>query len=44
MANSRNDDVEYIFTVSITYPNGKTIYAWQYGKKAFRIPVKKQNK
>ena len=30
----------YIFTTVITLRNGRRIYAWQYGLKAFRIFVK----
>jgi hypothetical protein len=29
----------YIYRASITLPNGKVIFARQYGKKAFKIPV-----
>lgn len=35
-----SDAVEYIYTAFITLKNGKRIYASQYGKKAFYIPVK----
>jgi len=31
---------EYIYTAYITTRNGRRIYAWQYGLKAFRIRVK----
>jgi len=31
--------VTYIFTAYITRPDGQRIYAKQYGKKAFCIPV-----
>ena len=34
--------VEYIYTAYITLKNGKRIYAAQYGKKAFYIPVKRK--
>ena len=41
---SKNTD-EYIYTIYtkyITTRNGKRIYAWQYGLKAFRIRVNKK--
>ena len=34
-----NDLVKYIFTPFVTLMNGRKIYATNYGKKAFRIPV-----
>lgn len=40
MRNSHNDTVEYIYRPFITLKNGKRIYAWQYGLKAFRFQVK----
>lgn len=30
----------YVYRSSIRLRNGKRIFAWQYGKKAFRIPVR----
>ena len=36
-----NDSVEYIFRPYITLKNGKRLYAWQRGLKAFRFPVKR---
>lgn len=39
---NKNDKTQYIFTASILLKNGKRIYASSYGKKAFRIPVKRQ--
>lgn len=39
-----NDDDEYIFTSYITLRNGKRLYAWQKGLKAFRIKVNKSKK
>lgn len=30
---------EFVYRASITLPNGKVIFARQYGKKAFKIPV-----
>ena len=33
--------ITYIFTAYITRPDGRRIYAKQYGKKAFCIPVSK---
>lgn len=37
-----NDAVEYIYRTFITLKNGKRIYAWQYGLKAFYFPVKRK--
>ena len=37
---SRRETVKYIFRPYITLKNGQRLYAWQRGKKAFRIPVK----
>lgn len=34
-----NKNAGYIFRSYITTKNGVRIYAWQYGKKAFKIPV-----
>lgn len=39
-----DDDGEYIFTAYITLRNGKRLYAWQKGLKAFRIKVNKSKK
>jgi hypothetical protein len=36
----KDQDPHYIFTASIRLRNGKRIYAWQYGLKAFRIRVR----
>lgn len=36
-----SEDYEYIFVTYVTR-GGKRIYASQYGKKAFRIKVKKR--
>lgn len=33
----------YIYRTSIRLRNGKRIYAWQYGIKAFRIKVKQDD-
>lgn len=41
-AENLEDEFEYIYTKFIT-KNGKRIYAYQYGLKAFRIKVKKKN-
>lgn len=30
----------YIFTAFITLRNGRRLYAWQKGKKAFRIAIR----
>jgi hypothetical protein len=38
---SVSDEEDVVFTAYITLKNGKRIYAWQYGLKAFRIRVKK---
>lgn len=35
-----NLETRHIYRASIRLPNGKRIYAWQYGLKAFRIKVK----
>jgi hypothetical protein len=40
MKESKKDSEDHIYTASITLKNGKKIYAWQYGLKAFYIPVK----
>ena len=39
MDNSKEKGVTYIFTAFITLADGRRIYAKQYGKKAFCIPV-----
>lgn len=39
-----SDNTDYIYVAYITLKNGHRIYASQYGHKAFRIPVKQQNK
>lgn len=36
------DEVDVIFVTSIRLRNGKRIYAWQYGKKAFPLRVKRK--
>lgn len=36
------DGYEYVFTAYITRKDGTRIYASQFGKRAFRILVKKQ--
>jgi len=36
-----SEEESYVYTAYITLKNGKRIYAWQYGLKAFRIRVKK---
>lgn len=35
----KEQDSKIIFVASIRLRNGKRIYAWQYGKKAFPIKV-----
>lgn len=42
MAAPTDDDYEYIFVASFVAKSGKRIYAKNYGKKAFRIRVKKK--
>lgn len=32
-------EVRYIYRAFIRLRNGKRIYAWQYGLKAFKIPI-----
>lgn len=34
-----NDETKYIFRPYRTLPDGRVIWARQYGKKAFKIPV-----
>ncbi len=29
-----------VYTAYITLKNGKRLYAWQYGKKAFRLKIR----
>ena len=33
-------DKRYVYRSSIRLPNGRRIYAKQYGKRAFKIPVR----
>lgn len=37
---STKDSAQYVFRPYITLKNGRRIYAWQYGLKAFPIPIK----
>ncbi|TDR26464.1 hypothetical protein [Aquamicrobium defluvii] len=37
------DGTTYIFRASITKPDGTKIYARQFGKRAFKIPVSPGN-
>ncbi len=37
------DEIAYIFVAYITLKNGRRIYAKSYGKKAFRIAVRKRS-
>ena len=39
-----NEDYVYVFTKYITTRNGRRIYAFQYGLKAFRIRVKNRRR
>lgn len=40
-----NDELfTYIYRASVRLRNGKRIYAYQYGLKAFRIKIRKVNK
>lgn len=39
MEDKKAENISYIYTAYITRPDGSRIYAKQYGKKAFRIPV-----
>jgi hypothetical protein len=34
-------DEAVIYTAYITLKNGKRLYAWQYGLKAFRLTIRK---
>lgn len=36
------DDTHYIYRASIRLQNGRRIYAWKYGLKAFRIRVRRK--
>lgn len=40
MKNVNDSSARYIYRPYITLKNGKRIFAWQYGKKAFKIRVK----
>ena len=44
MATPIDDEYEYIFVASFVDKSGKRVYAKTYGKKAFRIRVKKKSK
>ncbi len=44
MATPNENDYEFIFVASFLDKTGKRIYAKSYGKKAFRIRVKKKSK
>jgi hypothetical protein len=39
-----DDDPDYIYRASITLHNGKRIFAWRYGKRAFKIPIRRQRR
>lgn len=41
MRDETEDDCEYIYRPWITLPDGRRIFAKNYGKKAFRISVRK---
>lgn len=41
MDSALNEEYTYIYVAYITLKNGKRIYARNYGKRAFRIRVKK---
>lgn len=41
MDSTLNEEYTYIYVAYITLKNGKRIYARNYGKRAFRIRVKK---
>lgn len=43
MNSKSNYEYTYIYVAYITLKNGKRLYARNYGKRAFRIRVKKQN-
>jgi len=39
----RDEDHEYIFVKSFFHRGlGRRIYAWQYGKKAFRLKIRRK--
>ncbi|PYE47145.1 hypothetical protein DFI02_1011299 [Rhizobium sp. PP-F2F-G20b] len=38
-----DDNGQYIFRASMLLPDGRRIYARQYGKRAFKIPVGSDN-
>lgn len=40
---SSGEGVSYIYRASILLPNGTRIYAKQFGKRAFKIPVSPDN-
>lgn len=42
-APSENEGEKYIYRASITRPDGTKIYARQFGKRAFRIPISSAN-
>lgn len=42
MGKPDRESIEYIYIKYITLHNGRRIYASQYGKKAFYIPVKRR--
>ncbi len=37
----QEDDETVRYTAYITLKNGKRLYAWQYGLKAFRLKIRK---
>lgn len=41
MRDEPEDEYDYIYRPWVTRPDGTKIYAKHYGKKAFRIPVRK---
>lgn len=41
MTKKSKDCGKIVYTAFITLKNGRRIYAWQYGKKAFRFYVEK---
>ncbi|MHB1421443.1 MAG: hypothetical protein ACYCX4_17990 [Bacillota bacterium] len=42
MEKTRDDDYEIIFRPCITTKSGKKIWAYQYGKKAFLIRIRRK--
>ncbi len=38
-----HDETRFIYRASIRLPDGRRIFAWQYGLKAFRIRLKHDN-